>query len=50
MMSDCKYIIDEICVNADCPTCADYCPVELYEGECKHFESEGKNERVREKG
>lgn len=26
-MPDCKYCQGEICVNADCPMCADYCPV-----------------------
>ena len=24
---DCKYCVDEICTNADCPMRADYCPV-----------------------
>ena len=26
-MPDCKYCQDEICVNADCPLCCDFCPV-----------------------
>ena len=26
-MADCKWMQDEICVNADRPLCADYCPV-----------------------
>lgn len=26
-MSKCEYCIDEVCVNADCPLCADFCPV-----------------------
>ena len=26
-MSNCVYCIDEVCVNAECPVCADYCPV-----------------------
>ena len=26
-MSKCEYCIDEVCVNADCPVCADFCPV-----------------------
>ena len=25
-MTDCKWNHDEICVNADCPMCCDYCP------------------------
>ena len=34
-MADCKWMQDEICVNADCPMCADYCPVADYEGVCR---------------
>lgn len=26
-MEKCKYCVDEICVNADCPMVTDYCPV-----------------------
>lgn len=26
-MAECKWNKDEICVNADCPMVADYCPV-----------------------
>ncbi len=35
-MSDCKWCMDEICVNGDCPVCADYCPVPDTEGVCRH--------------
>ena len=34
-MSKCEYCIDEICVNADCPMCADYCPVYNTPDVCK---------------
>lgn len=34
-MPDCKWMQDEICVNADCPACADYCPVPDYPGVCR---------------
>ena len=31
----CNWCKDEICVNADCPICCDYCPVPDTEGVCK---------------
>lgn len=34
-MVECKYCFDEICVNADSPMCADYCPVSDTPGVCK---------------
>ena len=34
-MAECKWLQDEICVNADCPVCADFCPVVNYPGVCK---------------
>ena len=37
-MAECKYCIDEICVNADCPMRADYCPVPNDEGVCRYEE------------
>lgn len=36
----CKYCIDEVCVNADCPLCADYCPVIDVPGVCKYEDIE----------
>ena len=39
-MPDCKYCQDEICVNADCPMCCYYCPVEDVPGVCR-FEDRG---------
>ena len=41
-MAECKYCIDEICVNADCPMRADYCPVPDDEGVCRYEEREYK--------
>ena len=47
-MTECNWCKDEICVNADCPICCDYCPVPDTEGVCKfedrserHFTVEG---------
>lgn len=37
---NCKFEIDEICVNADCPCCCDYCPVIYYAEICKYAEEE----------
>ena len=34
-MTECNWCKDEICVNADCPICCDYCPVPGTEGVCK---------------
>ena len=39
-MGDCKWMQDEICVNADCPMRADYCPVVDYPGVCRYEERE----------
>ena len=41
-MTECNWCKDEICVNADCPICCDYCPVPDTEGVCKF---EGRSER-----
>ena len=40
----CKWLSDddqEICVNADCPVCADFCPVTNYPEICKFAEMGG---------
>lgn len=34
-LSDCKYCLEEICVNADCPLCADFCPLTSIPDVCK---------------
>ena len=39
---DFKYFQDEICVNAECPMCADYCPVPGIHGVCRFEEREEK--------
>ena len=39
-MTDCKYCQDEICVNADCPMRADFCPVPDIPGVCRFEERE----------
>ena len=38
MIDECKWMQDEVCVNADCPACADYCPVADTPGVCKYEE------------
>ncbi len=35
-MNDCKWNADGICVNADCPMRADFCPVPDEPGVCRH--------------
>ena len=42
-MADCKWMQDEICVNADCPMCADYCPVVDVPGVCRFEERSDDN-------
>ena len=44
-MADCKYCQDEVCVNADCPMCADFCPVVDVPGVCRFEEREDRNEQ-----
>ena len=39
-VTDCKYCQEEICVNADCPMCCDFCPVVDVPGVCR-FEDRG---------
>ena len=40
-VTDCKYCQgDEVCVNADCPMCADFCPVVDVPGVCRFEERE----------
>ena len=44
-MPDCKWMQDEICVNADCTMCADFCPVVDVPGVCRFEEREERNEQ-----
>ena len=44
-MPDCKYCQGEICVNADCPMRADFCPVPDIPGVCRFEEREERNEQ-----
>ena len=39
-MEKCKWEQDEVCVNADCPLCADFCPVTNYPEICKFAEED----------
>ena len=39
-MPDCKYCQDEVCVNYECPMCADFCPVVDVPGVCRFEERE----------
>lgn len=47
-MRNCKYCYDEICVNADCPMCADYCPVPDIEGVCRYEERDKEEDMDKE--
>ena len=42
---DCKYCQDEVCVNSECPMCADFCPVVDVPGVCRFEEREEHNEQ-----
>ena len=44
-VTDCKYCQGEICVNADCPMCCDFCPVVDVPGVCRFEEREERNEQ-----
>ena len=39
-MDDCKWMQDEVCVNSECPMCADFCPVPDIPGVCRFEERE----------
>ena len=40
-VTHCKYCHgDEVCVNADCPVCCDFCPVPDIPGVCRYEERE----------
>lgn len=43
---ECKYCKDEICVNADCPMCCDYCPVPDDPGVCRYEDRGAKKEKA----
>lgn len=36
----CRYLIDEVCCNADCDQCADFPDPEEYCPKCEHFTPE----------
>ena len=44
---DCKYCQDEICVNADCPMRADFCPVPDIPGVCRFEEREVTMDKIK---
>ena len=48
MIDECKWMQDEVCVNADCPACADYCPVPDTPGVCK-YEERGDSDAQKDK-
>ena len=37
---NCKWQIDEVCTNADCPYCADFCPVLVESSICKYKDTQ----------
>lgn len=40
----CKWYYEEVCTNASCPVCADFCPVVDFPGVCRFEESESDQE------
>ena len=46
-MTDCKYCQDEICVNADCPMRAGFCPVPDIPGVCRFEEREVTMDKIK---
>ena len=44
---DCKYCQEEICVNADCPMRADFCPVPDIPGVCRFEEREVTMDKIK---
>ena len=42
-MAECIHMQEEICVNADCPMCCDYCPVTDIDGVCRFEERSDEN-------
>jgi hypothetical protein len=48
MNDECKWMQDEVCVNADCPACADFCPVANTPGVCK-YEERGNSDAQKDK-
>ena len=42
-MATCKYNHDDICVNADCPYVADYCPVFEDDSICRFNEADNES-------
>ena len=49
-LMDCKWMQDEICVNADCPMCCDFCPVVDVPGVCRFEERNNTNAKNDEAG
>lgn len=47
--SECTYCLDEFCVNAECPMCADYCPVPDTPGVCRYEDRGRKDHGTTEK-
>ena len=45
MANECKFCLDEVCVNADCPMVTDYCPVYDTENVCKWEDRSVDNEQ-----
>lgn len=44
----CKWLSDdlnEICVNADCPYCTEFCPITEHPRCCVYFEEKEENEK-----
>lgn len=49
MPGGCKWCMDEICVNADCPLCADYCPVPNDPEVCRYEDRKQEGDNAQER-
>lgn len=45
--AECKYCYDEVCVNADCPLVADFCPVSDTPDVCKWEKRETDKQEIK---
>lgn len=41
MANECLHMQEEICVNANCPVCCDFCPVADTPGVCRYEDRSG---------
>ena len=49
MQNECKYWVDEACVNAECPLLGDFCPLRYAPYVCKWEDRSGNNAELYER-